>query len=284
MIYNISIVILNYLNYKDTIDCVNSILEVKYRINKIVIVDNGSTNKSYDILVDEFKDKSELVYIISAERNFGFAKGYNIGIDYIRKYIKSDFIMIVNNDTIFYDKEILDILLSKYRIGIGAIGPKIIGKDGRNQNPVLIRLRRKRIERDINYMININSKKTRNFDKQNIFICNIKYIIKKVLYHDIVLHGACIILTPDYFKYYSHLYPKTFLYYEENILKVLLNKVGLKMKYVNKTKIYHKEDQSSNLAFNNDSEIINQYALDSANLCLKLYDKSYEEIIEEDFN
>ena len=40
----ISIVVLNYLNYVDTIECVDSILEMKYKFEGIIIVDNNSKN------------------------------------------------------------------------------------------------------------------------------------------------------------------------------------------------------------------------------------------------
>lgn len=46
----ISIVVLNYLNYVDTIECVDSILEMKYKFEGIIIVDNNSKNKSYRVL------------------------------------------------------------------------------------------------------------------------------------------------------------------------------------------------------------------------------------------
>ena len=46
----IGIVILNYLNYLDTIECVDSIRQMDYKIAGIVIVDNGSYNESYSIL------------------------------------------------------------------------------------------------------------------------------------------------------------------------------------------------------------------------------------------
>lgn len=283
MNFSLSIVILNYLNYRDTIGCVNSIWEMKYKIDKIVIVDNGSKNQSYEILKKLYQN-NELIHVMNAGKNLGFAKGNNVGIEYIKKTIKSNFIMLVNNDTIFCDKRMIEIILSKYKHGVGALGPKIIGKDRKNQNPILIKNNKKQIEKQINYL-NVKKFRTEKVSNHKLTVhSKLKNILKKCLYHDTILHGACLILTPDYFKYYSHLYPKTFLYYEENILKLLLNKVGLEMKYVNKTKIYHKEDQSSNLAFHNDSEIMNQYALDSAKLCLELYDKSYEEIIKEYFN
>lgn len=283
MNFSLSIVILNYLNYKDTIDCVNSILQMKYKIDKIIIVDNGSKNESYQILKHLYQH-NELIYIIDTGKNLGFAKGNNVGIEYVKKIIKSNFIMLVNNDTIFCETKMIEIILSEYKRGVGALGPKIIGKDKKNQNPILVKNDKRQIENQINYLTVQKFRTEKVSSNKLIIYSKLKNFFKKCLYRDTILHGACLILTPDYFEYYKYLYPKTFLYYEENILKLLLNKAGLKMKYVKKTKIYHKEDQSSNLAFNNNSKVMNQYALDSAKLCLELYDKSYEEIIEKYFN
>lgn len=39
---DLAIVVLSYLNYEDTIECVNSILDFNYPIKGIVIVDNNS--------------------------------------------------------------------------------------------------------------------------------------------------------------------------------------------------------------------------------------------------
>jgi len=256
---------------------------MNYIIDKIVIVDNASNNNSYCILKDRYENRKN-VQVIKTGNNLGFAKGNNIGINYIKKHVKSDFVMIVNNDTIFCDKDMLDILIAGYKRGIGVIGPKIIGKDKKNQNPILKRLCKKNIEKEIEYKGNVKGLKRREVSNESLYLFYIKYMIKRCLYHDTILHGACMVLTPDYFKYFDCLYPKTFLYYEEDILKLLLNKIGLKMKYISKTKIYHKEDQSSGLAFQNDSKIINKYILESAKLCLELYDKSYKDIINQDFS
>ena len=46
----IGIVVLNYKNFHETIECVKSILLQKDVFFNIVIVDNGSSNESYDEL------------------------------------------------------------------------------------------------------------------------------------------------------------------------------------------------------------------------------------------
>ena len=80
----VGIVILNYLNYKDTIECVESIFNMKYDIAGIVIVDNHSENESYNVLKKLYKNRLN-VSVIQSNRNYGFAKGNNIGIKVVRQ-------------------------------------------------------------------------------------------------------------------------------------------------------------------------------------------------------
>lgn len=123
---SIGIVILNSLNYWDTAECVKSALKLKSSNYKIIIVDNGSYNKSYKIIKSEFKDIKN-VFVVKNTENLGFAKGNNTGIAYARNNLKCDFVFCVNNDTIFTDDNILSELLRCYRKGIGVVGPKITG-------------------------------------------------------------------------------------------------------------------------------------------------------------
>ena len=54
---NIAFVILHYITYDDTIECVKSILNNRNlsKNSRIVVVDNGSPNESYRILEQEFQ-------------------------------------------------------------------------------------------------------------------------------------------------------------------------------------------------------------------------------------
>lgn len=112
----IAVVILNYLNYEDTIECMNSLLnisEVWNYIEGVVIVDNCSTNESYNILSDMYMNMPK-VKIVKTTQNFGFAKGNNFGISIAREKYNTDFILCVNNDTLFHDSQIFKMLMDRY--------------------------------------------------------------------------------------------------------------------------------------------------------------------------
>jgi GT2 family glycosyltransferase len=48
------IIVLNYRNYNDTIDCVHSVEKINYPNYRIVLIDNNSGNSSEQILRREF--------------------------------------------------------------------------------------------------------------------------------------------------------------------------------------------------------------------------------------
>lgn len=248
--YNLSIVILNYLNYMDTIECVNSILEMNYLINGVVIVDNGSYNDSFKKIKEQFSENKR-IHTIKSNENLGFAKGNNIGIKYARKKLKSEFVLVVNNDTVFQDKDYLKNLLQHYKKGVGVIGSKIILKNNKEQPRMRAYLDFKDcVFRWIN-------KLSLHYGSCFDFPVNKGKSVE-------ILHGCALLFTQDFFKKYTGFYPRTFLYEEEHILYFMCKQKNLKQVYVPNTWIYHKEDQSSLLSFQNDNRVMNKYMLQSS--------------------
>ena len=49
----VAIILLNWNEYQDTIECVLSLKEMEYANYEILIVDNGSTNDSVEILQEK---------------------------------------------------------------------------------------------------------------------------------------------------------------------------------------------------------------------------------------
>lgn len=99
--YMISIytVILNYNNYEDTKECIDSIKRIKILdgyVNEIILVDNCSTDKSGERLRQLYKDT---ITYLQNDTNCGYAVGNNIGIKYAIKQ-GADYICVLNNDTV----------------------------------------------------------------------------------------------------------------------------------------------------------------------------------------
>ncbi|EMQ71625.1 glycosyltransferase [Vibrio cholerae] len=91
----VSIVVLTFNNLKLTKDCLESIERNTTYVNfEVIIVDNASTDGSIDYL-ENFCSRRDNYLFISNERNLGFAKGNNVGLE----KATGDILVVLNNDT-----------------------------------------------------------------------------------------------------------------------------------------------------------------------------------------
>ena len=90
----LTIVILNWNGWQDTIPCVDSCLRATYPGLRLLLVDNGSTDGSEAILRERFPS----VELLQTGENLGFAGGNNAGI---RRALAdgADLVLLLNNDT-----------------------------------------------------------------------------------------------------------------------------------------------------------------------------------------
>ena len=144
----IVIVILNWNLWRCTIKCLESVFNLNYSNYEVIVVDNGSHNDSINKIMEyalcelkinceflvydpkeklikfielnesEFKSETYInnniksvkkLSIIQNDRNYGFAKGCNIGIRWALNS-KADYILILNNDTVI-DKDFIEPML-----------------------------------------------------------------------------------------------------------------------------------------------------------------------------
>lgn len=91
----VAIIVLNWNGWKDTVECIESLKKITYPNNKIILVDNGSTDGSEQILRERFPE----IKLIQTGENLGFAEGNNIGIRYALNK-GADYILLLNNDTV----------------------------------------------------------------------------------------------------------------------------------------------------------------------------------------
>ena len=247
----ISFVILHYLVLEETIECIESILNLnKFNINiSIIVVDNASSNDSFIKLKEKYNNCKN-IYLLHSDINLGFARGNNMGFNYAKKYIKPDFIIMTNNDTVFKQKNFCKILVDKYKKKkFDIAGPTIITNgDSWNINPIPYKIPSKN---DIKllilkykvwlllYYLNLGECIKEKRDKKN-------QTDKESNLNDFKLHGCCLIFSKNYIKKYNGLYDKTFMYCEEDILKYISIRDDLKMVYIKDLEIIHKEKVSTN--------------------------------------
>lgn len=242
------IVILNYNSYMYTIDCVESILKQNFKDIHIVIVDNASSEPESKTLEKRYCMYSKITVIYN-KNNFGFARGNNVGITYLRKKQKCEEIFIVNSDTYIKDPNFLfnisDIIKDT---DAALVAPMCLNIDGTYQIPYGI----------------FNGNFVSDFMKKILWICwcafrrifHIKLSITKNILkadpielaksHKYVIQGPAYFLTHHFFKHYDQIFPKTFLYLEEFWLALYLHKANLKTLFVPSAEIYHYEGGTTN--------------------------------------
>lgn len=161
----VTIIIINWNNWKDSIECLESVYKIKYPNYDIILLDNGSKNdslkkieeyceKSRMTLINYFKfeNKNIKVYnhtkkdsfnknqrdylsdninkkliLIKSDINYGFTEGNNIAVRFTLKCIDSEYLMLLNNDTVV-DSEILSNLvqMGEHDRNMALIQPKLL--------------------------------------------------------------------------------------------------------------------------------------------------------------
>lgn len=119
----VCIVILNWNGLEDTVECLESLKRITYPNYEIILVDNGSEGNDVEVLRERFGDH---IHIIENDKNYGFAEGCNIGMRYALETSTTDYILLLNNDTVIdpdFLSELVDVADSNAMIGI--VGPKI---------------------------------------------------------------------------------------------------------------------------------------------------------------
>lgn len=136
------IIIVNWNNYSDTVDCLDSLLKTDYKNKKIVIIDNGSEDGSLQILERWAKDnvadfnlfsgtclnmsrREALLTIISLDHNLGFSGANNIGMRFAIEN-GADYVLLLNNDTVVTENFISSMVKTALETeNVGVVGGKI---------------------------------------------------------------------------------------------------------------------------------------------------------------
>lgn len=270
--YKFTFVVLHYIAVEDTIECIESIKSNSKKCNyQIVIVDNASPNNT-GILLRERYCHDSVVKVILNKSNMGFSKGNNIGINYAKKILKSDFVIVINNDTLIIQQDFLQKIIKEYEnSSFSVLGPMVYDPDGLNNSSPLNTIENYNVENLYgNYKI-----WRRKYIKGLMGLENFHPFAKKINENkhtkiknkinvrmvDIEIHGCCLIFSPNYFEYYSGFEELTFMYGEESILRINCQKKGLLIVYNPNLKIYHKEAVATNKSSISRKKQIKHYKL-----------------------
>jgi len=157
------IVLVNYKGYKDTIECIESILKSDYQNFQIIVIDNSPDYESVDqfkrwaisdvevvtdypniifplaskpieyifLTQNQFEETTDVyrekLIIVKASENRGFAAANNIGARYVMKFDVFNYLWLLNNDTVLFTDSISNmlepIIFPAYKY-VGIIGVK----------------------------------------------------------------------------------------------------------------------------------------------------------------
>jgi hypothetical protein len=89
------IIILNWNGLKDVVECLESIRGLDYPDFEVIVVDNGSSDGSVEIIRNKYQE----VVLLTNSENLGFTAGNNIGMRYAIE-CDADYVWLLNNDTV----------------------------------------------------------------------------------------------------------------------------------------------------------------------------------------
>lgn len=148
MNFNLASIIVNYKSEERTIKYIKEELQSKCNLSQvIIIVNNGATEESTKKLCNNLHAYRvnditchipfSTIYVIHNINNSGFARGNNLGVDFVSEHFNVKYILFSNNDIRFIVPNVIELLIDKLKShpDVGVIGPKVIGLDGNCQSP-----------------------------------------------------------------------------------------------------------------------------------------------------
>jgi len=247
------IILLNWKNAVDTIDCLKSLKKITDIENKIIVCDNHSPDDSLEriklfIEGDDFYSKSFLdlsgsdnkthklgykITLIATDKNLGFAGGNNVATKIALSQSDADYIWLLNNDTEVEPNSLSEII-KRFRKNpkIGVCGSKLVYSHQRDKIQGL-------------------------GGRINPFTCATKHIPwlapSKQEYNDEEMEkqisyvlGASMMFSRAALEKVGLLCEDYFLYYEEVDMCNRLKKAGFELGVASKSIVYHKEGASTN--------------------------------------
>lgn len=244
---NTAIIILNYNNYEDTINCIESVEQFNSSNVKIIVVDNGSTRKGvvsaldkhlstkYEHQYKQYSDNDKpphyLPYasLLVSDTNDGYARGNNKALKFIENDNDIKYVMILNSDVLFVE-DIIPRLVQEIESddNIGIVSPLLYKKDmkgidyscARNSEPARVT-----IGRFLLFFFNPFKIKDKWYYRQQ-YLKNHPELKDKHRFMIELPSGSCMLMRKELFKSIGYFDPNTFLFYEEDILYKKIRKVG----------------------------------------------------------
>jgi GT2 family glycosyltransferase len=221
MIPNVFIIVLNWNNANETLKCLESLRQLNYSNYQIIVIDNGSTDNSPEIIRSSFPE----ITILETGENLGYAGGNNVGNRYAMGK-GAEYVWILNNDTVV-DNHCLEYMVQAAEADerIGMVGSKILFID--KPDTICYAGGRVYLNRGgLTWHIGSNHIDDGSFDKpmETEYITGCSVLAKREMIEDVGL------LDENYF-----------LYFEDADWSLRARQKGWKVFYEPKARLWHKQ-------------------------------------------
>lgn len=261
----LAVIVLNWNNCKDTLECISSLLEQSYKNFQIILIDNGSTdgsverikqwlgeNYSNDILeyieyksnsietnncsISPKNSKRIRITMILNGKNLGFAKGNNVGIKHVLETDSANYLFLLNNDTILKKDSLKNLMKEVEKNSeIKVATTKICYYD----RPELVW--------NCGGEINFLGRRKYYFALENEKKCpNENFEVG-------LITGCALLIHVDIIKSYGMLTEKFFFGEEDWDFSLRMKKAGVGMYCIPSSVVYHKVSASTSNFFNKNS-------------------------------
>lgn len=220
------IALLNWNNFNETLGALKSLKYVNYSNYSVLVVDNGSSDESVKVISNFFEEIKEYnTNLVVNKENKGFAGGCNVALEWCCKNNK-EYILFLNNDT-EVDENFLSHMMdavSEHKEG-AIFSSSIYFYDKKD-------------------LLWFGGKTSTSFLKMNKGMRSSLFMKKlpedsRVLEIDFA-SGCCMLCKTKFIKKLGGFDEKFFLYFEDVDLSFRLRKLGHRIYWVPKAKIYHK--------------------------------------------
>ena len=244
-------VVLNYVNHQETVECVDSIRRLPGDNYRIVVVDNGSPNDSYEVLRERFRE-DERISVVQSGRNGGYSFGNNAGITVLRQSGIVD-VIIATSDTRIEDANLLERCAAAKQAGVAVLGPYIRDSNDAPQNPMLAHL-------SLRYIAALHLGDAWSVLRAVLSRSPLGRILKIGVADNAgtesvtgpvdvyMVHGCFLYLSEHYLRQFPLLDEDLFMYGEEDLIAYNCLRKHLRIVYDPRMRVHHGDAKSTNQA------------------------------------
>ncbi|MGN1299288.1 MAG: glycosyltransferase [Candidatus Scatovivens sp.] len=237
----IGVIVLNFNDYDNTNRYVNEISRYSC-IDRIVVVDNSLEKKDFNFT------NTEKIDIVISSKNEGYAKGNNLGINYLNENYKNiEYIVISNPDVIVPEEsynKCLQFLNKKGNSKYAIVSPRMY--DANNNKHPLSGWKLRTLKGDT---MDSSVILTNKFQKPHIEMYG-EYLDSNDVVDVDCVAGSFFMIRNKIFKEIGYFDENTFLYFEEDIIGKKLSEAGYKVAVLNTCKFQHMEAVSVKRSMN----------------------------------